>query len=50
MAILTSITTGMEAWLGASFMAIQVKSLTLSRIFALALFLLVIQRIYLLPA
>ncbi len=41
---LTSITAVIGAWLGARFMAKRVKSLTLSRIFALALVLLAIQR------
>ena len=41
---LTSITAVIGAWLGARFMAKRVKSLTLSRIFALALILLAIQR------
>jgi uncharacterized membrane protein YfcA len=36
------------AWLGARFMAKRVKSLTLSRIFAVALVLLAVQRAYLL--
>jgi uncharacterized membrane protein YfcA len=48
MLILTSITAVIGAWLGARFMAKRVKSLTLSRIFALALVLLAIQRAYLL--
>ncbi len=48
MLILTSITAIVGAWLGARFMAKRVKSLTLSRIFALALVLLAIQRAYLL--
>jgi uncharacterized protein len=48
MLILTSITAVIGAWLGARFMAKRVKSLTLSRIFALALALLAIQRAYLL--
>ncbi len=41
---LTSITAVIGAWSGARFMAKQVKSLTLSRIFALALALLALQR------
>jgi uncharacterized membrane protein YfcA len=48
MLILTSITAVIGAWLGARFMAKRIKSLTLSRIFALALVLLAIQRAYLL--
>lgn len=48
MLILTSITAVVGAWLGARFMAKRVKSLTLSRIFALALLLLALQRAYLL--
>jgi len=48
MLMLTSITAVTGAWLGARFMAKRVKSLTLSRIFALALVLLAIQRAYLL--
>jgi len=48
MLALTSITAVVGAWLGASFMAKRVKSLTLSRMFALALALLAIQRAYLL--
>jgi uncharacterized membrane protein YfcA len=48
MLILTSITAVIGAWLGARFMSKRVKSLTLSRIFALALVLLALQRVYLL--
>ncbi len=50
MLILTSITAVIGAWLGARFMAKRVKSLTLSRIFAIALVLLALQRAYLLLA
>jgi uncharacterized membrane protein YfcA len=48
MLILTSITAVIGAWLGARFMSKRVKSLTLSRIFALALVLLALQRAYVL--
>jgi hypothetical protein len=44
MLVLTSITAVIGAQLGARFMAKRVKSLTLTRIFALALVLLAIQR------
>jgi uncharacterized membrane protein YfcA len=47
---LTSITAVIGAWLGARFMAKRVKSLTLSRLFALALVLLAVQRAFLLLA
>ncbi len=47
---LTSVTSVVGAWFGARFMAKRVKSLTLSRIFALALVLLALQRAYLLLA
>ncbi|MGB8644980.1 MAG: sulfite exporter TauE/SafE family protein [Anaerolineae bacterium] len=45
---LTSVTAVIGAWLGARFTAKRVKSLTLSRIFAIALVLLALQRAYLL--
>ncbi len=45
---LTSVTAVLGAWLGAKFMTKRVKSLTLSRIFAIALILLALQRAYLL--
>ena len=48
MLILTSITAVIGAQLGARFMSKRVKSLTLTRLFASALMLLAIQRIYLL--
>jgi uncharacterized membrane protein YfcA len=48
MLALTSITAVIGAQMGARFMARRVKSLTLSRIFALALILLTVQRAYLL--
>ena len=48
MLFLTSITAVIGAWLGARFMSKRVKSLTLSRIFAMALVLLALQRVYLL--
>ena len=48
MLALTSITAVIGAQMGARFMARRVKSLTLSRIFALALILLAVQRAYLL--
>lgn len=48
MLALTSITAVIGAQMGARFMARRVKSLTLSRIFALALSLLAVQRAYLL--
>ncbi len=50
MLILTSITAVIGAQLGSRFMAKRVKSLTLTRVFASALVLLAIQRIYLLLA
>ena len=50
MLILTSITAVIGAQLGARFMSKRVKSLTLTRIFASALVLLAVQRIYLLLA
>ena len=50
MLALTSITAVIGAQMGARFMARRVKSLTLSRIFALALILLAVQRAYLLLA
>lgn len=50
MLALTSITAVVGAQMGARFMARRVKSLTLSRIFALALILLAVQRAYLLLA
>ena len=45
---LTSITAVVGAQLGARFTARRVKSLTLSRLFALALMLLAVQRAFLL--
>jgi uncharacterized membrane protein YfcA len=45
---LTSVTAVTGAWLGARFMAKRVKSLTLSRLFALALALLAVQRAWIL--
>ncbi len=48
MLVLTSIASVIGAQLGARYMAKRVKSLTLSRIFALALILLALQRAYLL--
>ena len=48
MLLLTSITAIVGAQLGARFMAKRVKSLTLSRLFALALVILAVQRVYLL--
>jgi uncharacterized protein len=45
---LTSITAMAGAWLGARFMAKRVKSLTLSRVFAVALALLALQRVLIL--
>ena len=45
---LTSVTAIIGAQLGARFMAKKVKSLTLTRLFALALVLLALQRAYLL--
>lgn len=48
MIIITSIAAVIGAQMGARFMAKRVKSLTLSRVFAAALMLLTIQRIYLL--
>jgi len=48
MLALTSVTAVIGAQLGALFMARRVKSLTLSRIFAIALILLALQRAYLL--
>jgi uncharacterized membrane protein YfcA len=45
---LTSLTAVLGAWLGARFMAKRVKSLTLSRLFALALILLAAQRAWIL--
>jgi hypothetical protein len=45
---LTSVAAVIGAWLGARFMAKRIKSLTLSRLFALALTLLAAQRAYLL--
>jgi uncharacterized membrane protein YfcA len=48
MIILTSITAVAGAQLGAMFMAKKVKSLTLSRIFAAALVILALQRVYIL--
>lgn len=48
MLILTSITAMIGAQLGARFMSKRVKSLTLTRLFALALVLLALQRAYLL--
>jgi uncharacterized protein len=48
MLILTSITAVIGAQLGARFMAKRVKSLTISRLFALALILLAIQRAWIL--
>ncbi len=50
MLVLTSVTAVIGAQLGARFMAKRVKSLTLSRLFALALALLAAQRAYLLLA
>jgi uncharacterized protein len=50
MLILTSITAVIGAQLGARFMAKRVKSLTISRLFALALILLAIQRAWILLA
>lgn len=50
MLALTSVSAVAGAWLGARFMAKRVKSLTLSRIFAVALTLLAVQRAYLLIA
>ncbi len=50
MLILTSITAVVGAWLGARFMAKRVKSLTLSRIFAVALVILAVQRAWILLA
>lgn len=46
--ILTSISAVLGAQAGAAFMAQRVKSLTLTRIFAAALILLAVQRIWLL--
>ena len=48
MLALTSISAVIGAWLGARFMAKRVKSLTLSRVFAAALALLAVQRIFIL--
>lgn len=48
MLTLTSITAVLGAQLGARFMSKRVKSITLTRVFALALVLLAVQRIYLL--
>lgn len=48
MLVLTSITAVIGAQLGSRFMAKRVKSLTLTRVFAAALVLLAIQRIYIL--
>jgi len=48
MLALTSISAVVGAWLGARFMAKRVKSLTLSRAFAVALALLAVQRIFIL--
>jgi uncharacterized membrane protein YfcA len=45
---LTSVTAVIGAYLGSSFTAKRVKSRTLTRIFAMALVLLAIQRIFLL--
>jgi uncharacterized membrane protein YfcA len=50
MLILTSIAAVVGAWLGARFMAKRVKSLTLSRIFAMALVILAVQRAWILLA
>jgi len=50
MLILTSITSIVGAQLGARFMSKRVKSITLTRLFASALVLLAVQRIYLLLA
>lgn len=50
MLVVTSIAAVMGAQLGARFMARRVKSLTISRLFALALVLLAVQRAYLLLA
>jgi hypothetical protein len=50
MLALTSATAVVGAQLGARFMARRVKSLTLSRLFALALVLLAVQRAFLLLA
>jgi hypothetical protein len=50
MLALTSVTAVIGAQLGARFMTKRVKSLTLSRLFALALALLAAQRVYLLLA
>jgi uncharacterized membrane protein YfcA len=46
----TSVAGVAGAWLGARFMAKRVKSMTLSRLFALALVLLALQRVYVLLA
>ena len=48
MLALTSVSAVIGAWLGARFMAKRVKSLTLSRVFAAALALLAVQRIFIL--
>lgn len=48
MLALTSVSAVVGAWLGARFMAKRVKSLTLSRVFAAALALLAVQRIFIL--
>jgi uncharacterized protein len=45
---LTSVTAVVGAWLGARFMAKRVKSLTLSRVFAVALTVLALQRVLIL--
>ncbi len=50
MLALTSVTAVIGAQLGARFMTRRVKSLTLSRLFALALVLLAMQRAYVLLA
>ncbi len=48
MLILTSITSVIGAQMGASFMSKRVKSITLTRLFAVALVLLAVQRVFLL--
>jgi uncharacterized membrane protein YfcA len=50
MLALTSVAAVIGAWLGAKFMAKRMKSLALSRVFALALVLLAAQRFYLLAS
>lgn len=50
MLALTSVSAVFGAWLGARFMAKRVKSLALSRVFAAALVLLAVQRVFILLA